>query len=292
MEYCGKIPGEEIRQAYGLGEIKEITPLKRGTVARVWRVAAEAGDFLLRTLTGEEQGEREWTIFRHLEARNFRNMPAIRATQDGRSAVQAGDAWYQLQAFCSGVRPDPARPGTARRGAETALRLTEALTDCPAVAAQDRFDLARSWAAARRFWDSEAAGQPLSWADRAVERCCALPERERQVIHGDLGPWNLLETAQGMLVVDFGEARMGDPCFDLASVLAGFINHASEAERPRVLAEFLKCWKDVDRERLREQTALWTWRGVAQWLAGGEPALRAKMIGRFLFALSWLEGRL
>lgn len=277
---------------YGLGALEAAAPLQRGTVARVWRVTAQAGEFFLRTLTGAEQGEREWTIFRHLEARNFKQVPPILTTREGRPMARVEGNWYQLQEFCPGAQPDPARHGTVRRAAETVHSLTEALADCPEAAGPDRFDLAQSWAAARRFWDSKVTGRPLVWADRAVEECCALPERERQVIHGDLGPWNLLETERGIVVVDFGEARMGDPYFDLASVLAGFINHAAEAGRPQVLTEFLTVWGDVDRRRLREQTALWTWRGVAQWLAQGEPAVREKMVGRFLFALSWMEEHL
>lgn len=295
MEHDGALPAEELCRAYGLGAARALEPLRGGTVAHVWHMTTETGDFLLRTLTGEEQGAREWAIFRHLAERDFRNVPTIRATAEGRSAVRVGGVWCQLQNFCPGVMPDPTRSGTVRQGAETVLRLTAALADCPAVTAPDRFDLARTWREARLHWDSTVFGQSLEWADRAVERCCALPEGRQQVIHGDLGPWNMLDTARGLLVVDFGEARMGDPYFDLASALAGFINHAPETERAWVLSEFeagCAAVAPLERGRLLEQTALWTWRGVAQWLTGGEPALREKMVGKFLFALSWLEAHL
>lgn len=232
---------------YGLGEMHRAEPVRPGTVARVWHVSAEAGEFLVRTLPGEAAGEREWKIFRHLTERDFTAMPAIRLTEDGVPMARIGETWYQVQNFCPGVRPDPAQPGVCRAAAELALALTAALKDCAAVG----------------------------------------PE-EGQVIHGDLGPWNLLDTPEGLMVLDFGSARMGDPYFDLAALLAGFLNHAAPVDHHRILSEFTAGAGEPDRKRLLEQIRLWAAVNRAKWSASG-CGERTEMLRRFQSAVNWAE---
>lgn len=122
----------------------------------------------------------------------------------------------------------------------------------------------------------------------ALADCAPVGAGEGQVIHGDLGPWNLLDTGDGLLVLDFGGARMGDPYFDLASLLAGFVNHTSPADRPRVLAEFLAGAGGPDRGRLLEQLRLWAAVNTAAWSAPGRPGA-AEMLPKFQNALTWAE---
>ena len=282
-----------ISRRYGLGDISDVQPVRPGTVSRVWRLTTARGEFLARTLPGPGHGAREWAIFRHLRARGFARTPAILPTADGAPAAEADGTWYQLQRYCPGVRPDPARPGVPEAMARLGLELTHALSDCPAVdAPADPFDLAAVWGQYRR--NRPRLSLPLSQeeADRAAARCCALPEEGRQVIHGDLGPWNLIAAPEGgLLVIDFGQARMGDPYFDLASLLAGAVNHAPPALRRQVAEAVLARYRaalPLDLPRLRGQLTLWAWRGLAQCLCS--PAAWRQMAGRFYSVLAWAEG--
>jgi homoserine kinase type II len=134
-------------------------------------------------------------------------------------------------------------------------------------------------------------------ADRAVAELSALPIRDKQVIHGDLGPWNLLMQDSGELfVIDFGEARLGDPYFDLASALAGLINHAPAPLRTHVADEFLSQCRaliSLDLPRLRQQLRLWAWRGLAQCVQAPERgSVWPQMAQRFYHALCWAEEEL
>lgn len=122
----------------------------------------------------------------------------------------------------------------------------------------------------------------------ALADCASVGAGEGQVIHGDLGPWNLLDTGRDLLVLDFGAARMGDPYFDLAALLAGFINHAAPTDRPRVLAEFLDGAGTPDRGRLLEQIRLWAAVNTAAWSVPGRPGA-AGMLLKFQNALTWAE---
>lgn len=122
----------------------------------------------------------------------------------------------------------------------------------------------------------------------ALSDCPAVGPGEGQVIHGDLGPWNLLDTEAGLVVLDFGTARMGDSYFDLAALLAGFINHAAPADRPRVLAEFLDGAGRPDRGRLLEQLRQWAAVNTAAWSVPGRPGA-AEMLPKFQNARIWAE---
>ena len=278
---------------YGLPTLQEAVPLQPGTVSRVWRLTTAQGVFLARTLPGPEQGAREWAVFCHLRAQGFARTPAILPTLAGGAAAEVDGAWFQLQRFCPGARPDPARPGVPGAMARLGLELAQALSDCPAVAAPaDPFDLGAVWGRYRGSWPQLSLPLSQEEADRAVARCRALPEEGRQVIHGDLGPWNLIAAPEGeLLVIDFGQARMGDPYFDLASLLAGAVNHAPPALRRQVAGEFLARYRaalPLGLPRLRGQLELWAWRGLAQCLCS--PADWRQMARRFYSVLAWAEG--
>lgn len=266
-------------------------PLPGGTASRVWRLRAAQGDFLLRTLTGPQQGRLEWEIVQSLRARGFAATPAI-LPLGGQPAAQADGTWYQLQAFCPGKRPDLSVPGTARRVTALALDLMDALAAIPVPHLMpDRFALSDTWPTARTRWSAVVPGRPLAWAEEQVSRLLSLPPGPTGLVHGDLGLWNLLEDPAGRLwVLDFGEARADDPYFDLASLLGSLINHAPAALRDRVWLAFCSVFgpdRPLDRPRLLIQVSRWVWRGVSQWLTVPSPDPR--MIGRFLAALDWVN---
>lgn len=280
-------------QLYSLGTLQSTAPVRPGTVAKVWRLDTDQGVFLVRTLAGKEQGEREWTIARHLLSRGFSRFPSILTLSDGAPMLELDGVWYQVQELLPGGMPRPEEPGTAAAIARMVKELTGALADCPPIEAADRFELGAAWEEGRAFWPLLETPFSLEQTEAEIARCCAIPEQARQVIHGDLGPWNMIQNGDGTVsVIDFGEARMGDPCFDYASALGGVINHTPPECRAAVCRDFLREL-DCDRQRLMEQLRLWVWRGLAQWaiLAGqGVPAVQ--MASRFCHALSWAEENL
>jgi Ser/Thr protein kinase RdoA (MazF antagonist) len=261
-------------------------------------VTTDQGDVLVRTLPGPSQGRREWTIFQHLARRGFDATPAILTTADGAPMAEADGVWYQVQRYCPGEMPDPAQPGVARAVAELVVRLTGALSDCPHVGGEHRSDLACVWASHREHWPRLALPVSLDAADRAISTLSALPVRAEQVIHGDLGPWNLLCRESGdILVIDFGAACLGDPYFDLATALAGLVNHAPPELQRQVAEEFLtQCRRliPLDLSCLRQQLRLWAWQGLAQCVQaiGQGNEFWKPMAPRFYHALLWAEEEL
>ena len=276
-------------QQFDLGRFKAACPMAPGTVAQVWRLETDISTYLVRTLRDQEQGEREWSIHRHLRKHGFSSMPAILVP-----CFQQAGRWYQIQEFCSGDRPSLERPGTVGRIAVMVTELMKAAEGCTAAMdVPDRFDLASVWSEFRLNWPLLELPLPQGDADRWVERLSALTSSNRQLIHGDLGLWNMLERKNEIRVIDFGEARQGDPYFDLASALAGLINHSSPENRKQNAAEFLAMCRErmtLDMERLENQVFLWVWRGLAQCVR--EPEAWKNMAQRFYHALIWCKENL
>lgn len=273
---------------YQLGRFRSAAELNSGTVAQVWRLETDSGTFLVRTLTDQGQGEKEWNIHRHLRTRGFTAMPAIVVPY-----LEQGGLWYQVQEYCPGRRPSPERPGTAGKIADMAARLVLAAAGCTVTDVSDRFDLASVWAEYRLNWPLLELPFSQSEADRRVAELSAIPVKDQQIIHGDLGLWNMLEEEGTIRVIDFGEARLGDPYFDLASALAGLINHSSAEDRRKNAAEFLAVCREnmiVDMDRLAKQIDLWVWRGLAQCVRNPNPW--KQMAQRFYHALIWCEENL
>lgn len=280
----------DLCRRFGLAEPSAVTPLRGGTAARVWRLDTDEGVFLLRTLPGPKQGQREWEIHSHLAAGGFHAVTSLVQTRDGLPAAEQGGAWYQLQRFLPGKIPDPAVPGTARKIARLVKNLDEALADCP-LSGQDHAPmLSELWQRGKAFWPCLNTPFTAAQAEGELARCV---EREVQLIHGDLGLWNMIGTPAGELcVIDFGTARLGDPGFDCAAALGGLINHTPAELRHGVCREFV-AELSADRAWLLEQLRIWCWRNLAQWAClAGSGADAAPMAGRFLSALHWAEENL
>ena len=131
--------------------------------------------------------------------------------------------------------------------------------------------------------DPSLPGMAAAMARAAKELSAHMPAG---LIHGDLGPWNMVSTAQGLRVVDFGAAREGDPYFDFASLFGGVINHTPEGQRSQICGEFLREL-DCDPARLLTQLELWAEEGISRWTGTSE-----KMVARFEHALNWAKENL
>ena len=280
---------------YGLGASHRAAPIHPGTVAQVWQASTPSGEVVIRTLTDRAQGEREFLICRHLARQGFRQTPAILTADSGAPAVEQDGTWYQIQQYLPGVRPDPAVPGVPGEIARTAARLEAALETCPPIRCPaDRFDLAAAWAEGRQGWSQLGLPLSLSQADREVQHQTDAPTHASQVIHGDMGLWNLLLDPNGTIwVIDFGEARMGDPYFDIASLLCGLLHQVPPERRWQTCSEFLAAYGEqspLDRCQLAEQMELWEWRALAQCARQG--AAMAAAAAGFLHTLVWVKENL
>lgn len=187
-------------------------------------------------------------------------------------------------------RPRPARHPTGH--GRLAAQLEHALSSCPTVRfPAEHFDLAEVWTQARQSWSQLSLPLSPEDADWAVEQCLQITDRDAQVIHGDLGPWNLLFTPdRELLVIRLWAGPDGRPLLR-RGLPAGWTGEPRPARAPaKACEEFLdecQLHMPLNLARLRSQLELWVWRGLAQCVCSGPDW--AEMAARFYNALTWAK---
>ncbi len=90
---------------------------------------------------------------------------------------------------------------------------------------------------------------------------------EDQIIHGDLGVWNMLWNGECVHIIDFGECRTGDIHFDLAALICSMLSKCKDAEcfshnLSQVLDTYEGIAGSVDMRKLHISVYLWLLRGA------------------------------
>ncbi len=287
---------------YGLGEATRVSTAPPGTAARAWYFSAQGRPWVLRELTGPAQGEREVRLTCALRAQGFSDTPEILRTLQGAGAALADGQWYQVQRYCTGERPAPEAPGTAAAVGRCAGRLEAALAKCaPEPDVPERFPLEALWAQAAPRWAALDLGLTCAAAEAAVQAVLERPLGRVQMIHGDLGLWNLRQSASGRIyVIDFGDARMGSASYDAACALGGLLNHTGEAALwPGLLTDFLAGYaaghgSPLETAALRLALEHWYWRCILEAVVTARipEKRRRETLRHFLAARQYLRAAL
>jgi len=86
--------------------------------------------------------------------------------------------------------------------------------------------------------------------------CQALPvPLKLSLVHMDIHPDNLVNTAQGMRLIDWEYAADSDIALELAALFQG--NNLPEPQRQQLLDDYVCCGGYHDRQRLEQQIARW-----------------------------------
>lgn len=267
---------EAILGAYGVGRLVRATPAGHGTTSHAWRVHTEAGEWILRRLADQAQADREYAIAAHV-LRTADVVPTILPTGTGAAAAWVDGAPYSLQRFVGDSRP-PRWEDALRKLGERIGLLHRALRGfghtSPAI---DRFDPGQAWASIEPIWPTVAAGLPERWRHASVFARCADLQAEvdhggdGQWIHADLGVWNVAWDATLPFVVDFGEARCGNPLFDAAAVLMSW---GACPAPPVAVATFANAYRSAGAawggDGFEACVRLWVLRGALAAIAGGQ----------------------
>jgi aminoglycoside phosphotransferase (APT) family kinase protein len=91
----------------------------------------------------------------------------------------------------------------------------------------------------------ESAGSPPDFTEQALAWLAGLPDGE-SVCHGDIHPGNVIETANGPMVIDWDSATCGDPAGDVAITVRLFENAMLPTEAPR----WMHCLLRLSRRQL------------------------------------------
>ncbi len=219
-EWPGVIPGDP-------------TPLAGGFWATMYRVAVSdqpdgvAPEVVVRFAPHREMGAKEAEVQRALAAAGFPTPPVWLSAADD---VRGG--WWSVMDFSSGTPLLAGLDGVAaiRRAPSLLRTLPAQLTT--AAAALHRLDPGPVSTAVRASaptvaWSTAEVLDQLRLGADAVGRADVAtgldrlatsqpPSGGEVVCHGDLHPFNVLQSSGELVVLDWTGAVLADPCFDLA----------------------------------------------------------------------------
>lgn len=260
---------ENILRHWFAGEKSTVTEIKKGISSNACHVNAGNKEYILRRVAGQEQAEREALICSLLSDAGV--SPRLINTMDGQSCILDGEYWFNLQEYYHGKVPDMKDRIAICAVAEAVGITHKTLRDASVrVTGTDRFNTVEMLEKAKEESCSFSVFFPETVSCFAemvqyAKKAEAVLQTEL-AIHGDLGAWNLLWDGERMLLIDFGESRMGDPCFDLAAVLGSMAVEADECKLKRNVEHFLdryeRIFRSVSWERLRTACWLWQFRGA------------------------------
>lgn len=254
---------------YEIGMLKIESRTANGTSSQAKLLETDCGRYIFRRLSGRAQARQEFRISEVLQGQNV--CPEILKTQSGDGWFENEGVFYNVQLFIESSDRVAQVADYAELGS-IAGKLHSGLRNETSDGQPDRFDLKAKWDAFYRIQKKTSLQEPLILRlEEQVRVCLSQGEElaERTCIHGDLGKWNLIFGKQGVRIIDFGEARLGDRHFDLAALLTSTTD-ATDEQAARHLAAYAESYSryadGFEASALARQIRLWNVRGAVALL--------------------------
>lgn len=291
----------EIAQAlasWGLQDA-EVEASSTGNGLGAWFVRSASGEHVLRRLDGPDWATVEAALLG--ACRDLECVPKIVRTSGGDDYARSSDAVFQLQVRLPGADARGLRGEDARQAYTILARVHAALLSASPKDARPR-DLYASYTgrietavqiATDRFPELRQVAH--AGLDAWHEGGGALGKRPWQWIHGDTGGWNYLHMDGCVTaLLDFSEARVDAPEWDLAGSLASFSRHGVHwaEDSDRAVSVYSAAGAELDGDAVRTAYIGWQLRGLAIWaeqhrVAGGQE-WGQRMLEGLKYGLSWL----
>ena len=265
---------EEIVQllsCYDIGRIEYIGEISEGNSSFASRVDTDRGSYILRRVHGIKNAYNEYAIGEALWGTGISS--AIILNED-ENPYTVSEHVYDLQERMNGRPITHITAELAYEMGKTVIRMRNILADTqlkfPHII--DRFSLHEKLKEEYFYtlytfkgaWDLFGELQELTEMDYDS----SVP------VHGDLGIWNLLEEDGKIHIIDFGEAHMGSPYFDVGALLFSIIDSVKEAEQKQIFDAYLDGCRSESKialNELRKAVHLWTLRGLCAALDFPQP---------------------
>ena len=259
-----------IFEKYGFQNVKT-KPIQKGTESDALLVQSGEDKFILRRLKNVMQAEMEYGISFLLKGNGV--VPEILLTTGGKSYAEYKGYLYNLQKYIEGNPISNVNEALVAAIAKQTAIMHKALSSYETNGnGQDRFSLKE--AIARTNGKQGPLITALSQRNKnpaEFEKCCealiALEEQKNQLIHGDLGFWNMIQSGEQVYLIDFGECRMGSIYFDVAAVMASALSKSSPDHfLQEVYHPFVRTYHHyncaLDCEEIFQFMLLWYIRGI------------------------------
>ncbi|TCZ80140.1 hypothetical protein E0485_04635 [Paenibacillus albiflavus] len=270
---------DQILLIYEIRDIVNVCQLKHGNTSKAAKVVTKDTAYILRTLHSRWQGEWEYQISEYLGP--FRIAPRIIPTKYGAAyAVVAGN-YYNLQEFIA-TDTEVTQGINSEMLGQTIGTMHYLMNQVKLENYQeDRFKLETQYTKALRKWNLTDFTTYVPNLDELVHELKILDTtNDGDLIHGDLGKWNMLFHSDQITVIDFGEVRYGSRYMDLAAVVTSIWGKVQTVEtcKSQVL-KFLDWYTHfngtVDYAKLISYIKLWNLRGFLSILTKTDELINA-----------------
>ncbi len=264
-----KVKGFEIIRNWDIGKILSVSPVVQGASCKTYTIHSSMGKYILRGFDSHQQAEQEAEVFRAL--RGTKIGAELIQTKNKESYVFDNEKFYNLQTFIYGKKPNLKDEAQVCAAAKTVSKLHETLE-------KSTF----SFSTYNRFSTDSLLQQvsDLDLPEQAFPKGIVTGEQRRhfvanierefcqnQVIHADLGDWNMLWNGNEVQIIDFGECRAGDFYFDLAAIISSILAKCDNKEDfICLLTVFLDTYTQkgiiINYEKLSKAVYIWLLRGI------------------------------
>jgi Ser/Thr protein kinase RdoA (MazF antagonist) len=216
MNYSSKLA-----KAYNIPTVINETPLTKGKTASTYLIHTDSSrKFILKSMDTKEQAFFEYKLNKHIRDKNLNIVSEILTTTNGEPFIQRGDSLFQLQTYV--VSENEKAP--LQKVLHVYSMLQETLKDFDYDSNRNnRFKLDELWLNFKgNLYENFQSIYEEIYA--SIEDLTVLDNSQINWIHGDLGAWNILYTAErNICFIDFSEARKGPQYFDLVAIFASYL---------------------------------------------------------------------
>lgn len=243
--------------------------IAKGTSSHSCKITTPSGTYVLRQLPSPAAARQEYAVTQLLCGTGLSADIVLTIHGEPFAAVQ--DRTYQLQSFLPGQAPNLSEKSAVLAAARALATMQSRFSGCNlAVTTANRFDTMSLWdlaapqsALLSPFFAPGSTPEEMRAHILTVETALD----SGQIIHGDLGNWNMLWDGTHIFFIDFTECHLGDFYTDIAAVSASILRAAPDSE---TLAENLTLFQNtyahffrpIDTAKLRGALWLWLLRGA------------------------------
>lgn len=240
----------------------------KGTSSNSYKITTSDGTFILRQLPSIFAATQEYEISQLLHGTGI--SAEILPTQHKEPFVYAQFP-YNLQTFLPGCAPNLTEKATITAAAHTLATMQQCFSKSELVLSDtDRFETMSLWtqvtsqyALLTDFFSPDCAAEEMQVQIQKIEAALL----RDQIIHGDLGSWNMLWDGNSIFFIDFAECRLGDYYMDIAAVVASLLRAAPDNKTlfesmDLFINTYEDCYQPIDLIKLQDVLWLWLLRGA------------------------------
>ncbi|MGE7918997.1 phosphotransferase [Viridibacillus sp. NPDC093762] len=254
---------QEIEYQYTLDKIESFEQMYQGQTSLTFKINTLSDCFILRSLKSNSEADFEFLLHQHLNANCSREIvPVIHPTYEGSSYIQIEEQIFHLQSYIPPIKCDV----QMEEWINVFFELRKALRSFESNHVRtNRFNTLITWEAIKESWSLDKRFPPVLEMEKNITKIVNRTSIEKQWIHADLGIWNTLFNNE-LFIIDFGEARIGHPYFDLAAILTSNApTHYTINEIKHYIYRFISCYSKIESinlSLLKDFISLWFIRGA------------------------------